>query len=124
MLVDVANWITLIVAVLALLTSIVTAVLAGRQAQQQIALDRDLERKRDDDLARHEADRIMRRFREPLARAVYDVENTIFLLAQYFGWQELIREEIQFVVTDARRQSGGRHRDPPARSSPGSRRRS
>ncbi len=68
----------------------------------------------------------MTRFREPLVRAAYDlqsrlynisaqglldvylvhgtdeereyvVNNTLFLVAQYFGWNEIIRREVQFL---------------------------
>ena len=38
----------------------------------------------------------------------YAVENTVFLLAQFLGWTELIRQEIQFLdlgTTGTSRQS-------------------
>lgn len=73
-----------------------------------------------------EVERVMSRFREPLIRAVYDlqsrlyniiarrlltvywvngtkderdyvVNNTLFLIAQFFGWNEIIRREVQFL---------------------------
>jgi hypothetical protein len=73
-----------------------------------------------------QAERTARKFREPLAHAAYDlqsrifniveigflnlyldkgsertrfyaVKNTLFLVAQYFAWTELVRHEIQFI---------------------------
>src|SRR3954470_11845467 len=73
-----------------------------------------------------EVERVMSRFREPLIRAAYDlqsrlynivtqgfltvywvngteeerdyvVNNTLFLIAQFFGWNEIIRREVQFL---------------------------
>lgn len=75
---------------------------------------------------RIESEKALSRYREPLARAAYDlqsrlynileqglvrvyfdngdkrersyvVENTIFLVAQYFAWKEIIRRNIQYI---------------------------
>jgi hypothetical protein len=76
--------------------------------------------------ARHEAENVLRRYREPLATAAYElqgrlynivqlgflrkyyvngddaqktyaVENTLYVIAQYLGWSEILRREIQFL---------------------------
>jgi hypothetical protein len=76
--------------------------------------------------ARREADGVLARYREPLVGAAYElqgrlyniiklgflgkyyvngdeaqkryaVENTLYVVAQYFGWSEILRREIQFL---------------------------
>lgn len=76
--------------------------------------------------ARREADAVLARYREPLVGAAYElqgrlyniiklgflgkyyvdgdeaqksyaVENTLYVVAQYFGWSEILRREIQFL---------------------------
>lgn len=75
---------------------------------------------------RHEAEAVLARYREPLLDAAYElqsrlwniirqtflvryytggdqaqktyaVENTLYVVAQYFGWSEILRREIQFL---------------------------
>src|SRR5262249_13953061 len=75
---------------------------------------------------RAETEKAARKFSEPLARAAYDlqsrlynviksnfltaylkngderthsyaIKNTLFVIAQYFAWTELVRREIQFI---------------------------
>jgi hypothetical protein len=89
-------------------------------------LNAALQAERDKQLAQLEGERIICRFRDPLLHAAYDlqsriynilkkgflsrycirgstreqeyaIENTVFLLAQFLGWTELIRQEIQFL---------------------------
>ena len=89
-------------------------------------LNAELQAERDKRLAQLEAEKIICKFRDPLMHAAYDlqsrifnilkqgflpryytngstreqeyaVENTVFLLAQFLGWTELIRQEIQFL---------------------------
>ena len=86
----------------------------------------ELERIRLTEQKRIESEETLSRYREPLARAAYDlqsrlynileqnliaayfdnggerersyvVENTAFLVAQYFAWTEIIRRDIQFI---------------------------
>ena len=86
----------------------------------------DLTAERDRRLARDEVEKVTSKFKEPLLHAAYDlqsrifnimrrgflpaylingspreqqyaVENTLFLVAQFLGWTELIRQEIRFV---------------------------
>lgn len=76
--------------------------------------------------ARREADSVLARYREPLVAAAYElqgrlygilqldflgvyylrgdeaqrryaVQNTLYVIAQYFGWCEILRQEIQFL---------------------------
>lgn len=94
--------------------------------QKLARLNAELQAERDDRLAHRESEKIVSRFRDPLLHAAYDlqsrifnilkrkflqvyytsgaprereyaVENTVFLLAQFLGWTELIRQEIQFL---------------------------
>jgi hypothetical protein len=99
-------------------------------------LDAQLQNERDARLARAEADKVVAKFRDPLMHAAYDLqsrifnilekefliahyangserekfyaqENTVFLVAQFLGWTELIRQEVQFLdlgVDDQTRQ--------------------
>jgi len=89
-------------------------------------LNAGLQAERDTRLARVEGEKIIARFRDPLMHAAYDlqsriynilrqdflkryytngspsereyaVENTVFLFAQFLGWTELIRQEVQFL---------------------------
>ena len=89
-------------------------------------LKADLEAAREERQARFETSKVVSRFRDPLMHAAYDlqsriynivrldflktylvngsprekeyaVENTVFLFAQFLGWTEAIREEIQFL---------------------------
>jgi hypothetical protein len=76
--------------------------------------------------AQREADAVLARFREPLVSAAYElqgrlfnilerkflqryytrgddaqrtyaIENTLYVVAQYFGWSEILRREVQFL---------------------------
>lgn len=85
-----------------------------------------LEEKREERLKKQEAEAILSRYREPLVNAAqelqgrlynivqlkflelfylngnerekcYAVENTLYVIAQYFGWTEIIRRDVQFL---------------------------
>ena len=86
--------------------------------------------------ARREAEAVLAKFREPLLGAAYElqariyniaqlgfigkyvvagdeaqqtygVENTLYVIAQYFGWSEILRREIQFLsFSDSTRTRG------------------
>jgi hypothetical protein len=93
---------------------------------QHALLNAKLTQDRDDRLARLELEKVIAKIRDPLLHAAYDlqsriwnilrqnflaaylqrgdpreqhyaVENTVFLLAQFLGWTELLRQEIQFL---------------------------
>ena len=86
----------------------------------------ELEEKREERLKKQEAEAILSRYREPLINAAhelqgrlfnllrlkflthfylngnerekqYAVENTLYVIAQYLGWTEIIRREVQFL---------------------------
>lgn len=102
------------------------ALLAAEQARQLALLQAELDRQAQERDQRNRREELVYRFREPLARAAYDlqsrlwnilegqfletfllrgserekqyaVENTVFLIAQYFAWTEIVRREIQFI---------------------------
>jgi hypothetical protein len=102
------------------------AALAGEQAQQLTRLQAELDQRKAEREQRNRREELAYRFREPLARAAYElqsplwnilqgrfietflvhgtererqyaIENTVFLIAQYFAWTEIIRREIQFI---------------------------
>jgi hypothetical protein len=98
-----------------------------RQTDKELVrLNADIQTERDERLAHREAEKVVSKFRDPLLHAAYDlqsrifnilrrsfltvyytngsdrekeyaVENTVFLVAQFLGWTELIRQEIQFL---------------------------
>lgn len=86
----------------------------------------DLQKERDERILRQEANKIVAKFRDPLLQAAYDlqsrifnimksgflqayytdgsdaekeyaIENTVFLVGQFLGWTELIRQEVRFL---------------------------
>jgi hypothetical protein len=102
------------------------AELKAEKDQELARLNAELQAERDRRQAASEAEKIVGKFREPLMHAAYDlqsrifnilkggflpryytsgtarereyaVENTVFLLAQFLGWTELVRQEIQFL---------------------------
>jgi len=114
----------LVVGIIAAMTAIFGTVVALVQSHRITVLTDDLARRRWEDEKRHERQEVVGRFREPLARAAYDlqsrlynvlqkqflgylsgkpqerayvVENTAFLVAQYFAWTEIVRREIQYI---------------------------
>jgi len=119
---ETAIWVALISAAVALASAIFT--LWGQVKLKRLSSEIDnlqqLERERRD------AAKVARRYHEPLARSAYDLQsrlynmlaknftgryldngddrerayainNTVFLIAQYFAWTEIIRIAIQFV---------------------------
>jgi hypothetical protein len=112
----------LVAAAAAVLSSLLAIWGQVRVLRLTTAHERD---KRQED-KRDEVERVMSRFREPLIRAAYDLQsrlynivaqgllvvywvngtkeerdyvsnNTLFLVAQFFGWNEIIRREVQFL---------------------------
>jgi hypothetical protein len=117
--------------VVALIAGVVAMVSAGLTLRGQVRtaqLESELEGLRLAEQRRFEAEQTTARYREPLARAAYDlqsrlynilqpekkflhwyyekgderersyaVDNTTFLIAQYFGWTEAIRRDIQYI---------------------------
>jgi hypothetical protein len=119
-------WLAVSTSLVALAGTGYTAILNYRGQQRLERLKADLLIARDERQAELETQKIMSRFRDPLMHAAYDlqsrifnilrqqflprylvrgaareqeyaVENTVFLFAQFLGWTEAIREELQFL---------------------------
>jgi hypothetical protein len=129
-------WLALGTSGLALAGTLYTTIVNNKSQQKLARLNAGLESERDARKARQEAQEIIAKFRGPLMHAAYDlqsrifnilrkdflpryytngsvrekeyaVENTVFLLAQFLGWTEAIREEIQFLDLDVDDQTRG-----------------
>jgi hypothetical protein len=106
---------SIVVAVVALLAAVLSAVIAVQGQVRATTL-----------ASRREAEAVLARFREPLVGAAYElqgrlynivalnflpkyylrgdesqkdyaVQNTLYVVGQYFGWTEILRREIQFM---------------------------
>jgi hypothetical protein len=112
----------LVAAAATVVASTISAVFAYRVSQRQMqAQEREAERTREE-----EAERLVRKYRDPLARAAFDLqsrlyniasnrfledylihgnpaeqeyarESTLYVIAEFFGWVEIQRREIQFL---------------------------
>lgn len=98
--------------------------LYGQRTLADLTREREAAKTAED--RRYEKEQVIARYREPLARAAYDlqsrfynilekdfigvylvrgsdhdrgyvIDNTAFLIAQYFAWTEIIRRDIQFL---------------------------
>jgi hypothetical protein len=116
----------ILAALIAAIAAIVSAVYSRQNQLSVVRLSAQLERQRLQEERRAEAEQIMARLSEGLGQAAYDlqirlysilrqefigmhvkagderarsyvVNNTAFLIAQYFAWAELIRRDIQFL---------------------------
>jgi hypothetical protein len=109
-----AAWIGFAGGVIAAVISAVVALRQTRLAERVTRLDHELE-------AQTQAEAVLKRYREPLAAAAFDLQSrlyniirldffalhrdradeafktTLFRLAQYFGWTEILRRDIQFL---------------------------
>jgi hypothetical protein len=117
---------TVIPSIISAVVAVFAAVVAiwGQVRVKKVEADLALQKAEAD--RRAETERTARKFREPLGRAAYDlqsrifniiksdflnaylkngdertrsyaIKNTIFVIAQYFAWTELVRREIQFI---------------------------
>ena len=117
---------TIFAPVLAVIGTLAGAAVAtwGQVKVKRVEAELALQKTREDRQA--EAEKTARKFREPLGRAAYDlqsriyniirsdflnaylkngdertrtyaIKNTLFVIAQYFAWTELVRREIQFI---------------------------
>jgi hypothetical protein len=116
----------LIIAIVSAVVALSSAAIAIFGQLKSTRLQAELERLRTADERRFESEKTVAKFREPLARAAYDlqsrffnilkldliqtyiqsgdertrsyvIDNTTFLIAQYLAWTEIIRKEIQFL---------------------------
>jgi hypothetical protein len=115
-----------VVAIIAGACAILSAGISVWSQRKSARLAADLQDARAAEDRRLEREKSMSRYKEPFARAAYDLQsrlynilaqrflvmyytngndrerayalnNTVFLVAQYFGWTEIIRREIQFL---------------------------
>jgi len=122
-------WIAIISSLVALLSVAASGTLALRTTR----LQHELERERHKEQHGQHVEEVMRRYREPILRAAYDLQsriynievtgfmrrhflegdpdervyartNTLFVLAEYLGWVEILRRDVQFLdLSDAPR---------------------
>jgi hypothetical protein len=115
--------------IIAIISAIVAAGSAALSIYGQVKVTRlqdQLQRKRDETLKEEQAQKLLSKFREPLAQAAFElqsklynilklgllqayyvsgsenereyaVQNTLYVIAQFFAWNEIIRREIQFL---------------------------
>jgi hypothetical protein len=117
---------TLIVAMIAAGASIAAAFIAYWAGDHAKRVEAQLAEQKAEADRKAETEQLARKFREPLAHAAYDlqsrmfnivrigfldlylkngnsrtrvyaVKNTLFLIAQYFAWTELVRREIRYI---------------------------
>ncbi len=127
---------TLVPSIISAIVAIIAAIIAiwGQSRVRRLEASLALQKAEAD--RRAETERTAQRFSQPLGRAAYDlqsrifnitkssflnaylengeerthsyaIKNTLFLIAQYFAWTELVRREIQFIdlgVDDKTRQ--------------------
>ena len=116
----------LVVALISVVVAVASGVLAIWGQSASTRLSAELEDLRTVENRRFEREKSVARYREPLGRAAYDLQsrlynilqqglikvyhdngsdrersyvldNTVFLIAQYFAWTEIIRRDIQFL---------------------------
>lgn len=117
-------WIGLAVGLVAAAVSLVVAYRQSRSDERLERLRAELEAQAEERTRERQAEDVLARYREPLAAAAYDlqrrlfnilrreflemygggdergveaVRTTAFRLAQYFGWTEVLRRDIQFL---------------------------
>jgi hypothetical protein len=118
--------VALISALAALLVALLSVVLSSRAARGTAQLQDELERRRQQASKEELLEQVMSRYREPLLRAAFDLQsriynivrqgflvrylhqgnsveqeyacrNTMFVLAEYLGWVEILRRGVQFL---------------------------
>jgi hypothetical protein len=124
--VSVELMVALISATAALLVALLSVVLSARATQETARLQDKLERRRQQATKEELLEQVMSRYREPLLRAAFDLQsriyyivkqdflarylhqgslaeqeyawrNTLFVLAEYLGWVEILRRGVQFL---------------------------
>jgi hypothetical protein len=118
--------VALISAAAALVAALLSVVLSARAARGTAQLQDELERRRQQASKEELLEQVMSRYREPLLRAAFDLQsrlynivkqdflgvylhrgsaveqeyacrNTVFVLAEYLGWVEILRRGVQFL---------------------------
>ncbi|MGH8898352.1 MAG: hypothetical protein ACRDZ4_15360 [Egibacteraceae bacterium] len=118
--------VSLVTAAVALASALLSVVLSSRAAKATARFQHELELRRRRASKEELVQELMARYREPLVRAAFDlqsrifnivrqgflvkycadgtegereyaVRNTVFVLAEYLGWVEILRREVQFL---------------------------
>lgn len=118
--------VALISAAAAVLAAVLTVVVSARTTRVTAELQDTLERRRHQASKEELLEQVMSRYREPLLRAAFDLQsriynivklgflvrylhrgspveqeyacrNTMFVLAEYLGWVEILRRGVQFL---------------------------
>ena len=125
---DTPHVVAIVSGALALASALLTALFNFWSKERVARLTAEVERLRVAEQRRIELERTTARYREPLARAAYDlqsrlynileqrllmycvrgtpregayvVNNTTFLFAQYFAWTEIVRRDVQISIWD------------------------
>jgi HAMP domain-containing protein len=113
-------WIGFAGGIIAAIVSVVVAIRQSRMAERLTRINHALELQRARMERDQRAEEVLKRYREPLAAAAFDLQSrlynilqmgflakfgeredahktTLFRLAQYFGWTEILRRDIQFL---------------------------
>jgi hypothetical protein len=113
-------------AIVALGSALITAILGARATRQQLELTAEIEGQEVERRKREQREDLMSRIRDPFLQAAFDLQmrifniidqrflvtylrcgsddertyarnSTVFLLAQYMGWVEIVRRNVQFL---------------------------
>jgi DNA-binding CsgD family transcriptional regulator len=118
-------------AIVALASAGITALLSARAARERLVFQAEIERQEAAHRKQEERQDLMNRIRDPLLWAAFDLQsriynivaqhflyayllhgsederayakrNTVFVFAQYLGWQEIVRRSVQFLDLGSR----------------------
>jgi hypothetical protein len=110
----------------AIVTSVVAALIVAIFSYLGVRRTLEAQERREMRTREEEADRLLRRYRDPVVRAAFDlqsrlynivvndflqkylvrgtaaeqeyaVESTLYVIGEYFGWVEVLRQEVQFL---------------------------
>lgn len=118
--------IEIVIAIISALTAVAASIFTISGQARLTKLQADLMEKQDERRKKNEAEAMISKYREPLVNAAYElqgrlfniaqlnflklfyqngnerekqyaIENTVYVIAQYFGWSEIIRRDVQFL---------------------------
>jgi hypothetical protein len=118
-------------AIVALASAAITALLSARAARERLIFQTEIDRQEAARRKQEERQDLMNRIRDPLLWAAFDLQsriynivaqrflsaylrngsedeqayakhNTVFVFAQYLGWQEIVRRSVQFLDLGSR----------------------
>ena len=114
------------VSLISALVAVTSVLLSARTARRTARLSHELDLEKSRATKEQQVEELMSRYREPLLRAAFDLQsriynilvhrfmvrygaegrdherqyartNTVFLFAEYFGWVEILRRDVQFL---------------------------